>query len=57
MLMRVKDETLREYANYYWDNMFEPMVYSTDWERIIDTTYEYEASCRKARSQDQTVQK
>ena len=50
MLMRTRDETLREYADSDWDSIFEPMQYSSEWERIIDTTYEYEATCRQARS-------
>ena len=57
MLMRASDETLREYADYYWDDMFEPMVYSTEWERIIDTTYEYEANCCASCSKDKVIQK
>lgn len=59
MLMRTRDETLREYADADsdWDSILEPMQYSSDWERIIDTTYEYEAACRQARTQSQTLQK
>ena len=56
MLMRTRDETLREYSEYYWNDIFEPIQYSTDWERIIDTTYEYEAECR-ANRQNKTIQK
>lgn len=59
MLMRTRNETLLEHINNYWDDIFEPVMYSSDWERIIDTTYEYEAQCRASRqsTQTQTVQK
>lgn len=39
MLMRTREETLKQYINDY-DNI-EPMQYSSEWERILDTTYEY----------------
>ena len=55
MLMRTRDETLNQYCDY--DSIFEPVVYSSDWERIINTAYEYEDACRQARTQAQTVQK
>ena len=52
MLMRTRNETLLEYANYDWDDMFEPIQYSSDWERIIDTTYEYQDRICKERAQN-----
>lgn len=39
MLMRTREETLKENIENY--DIEEPMQYSSKWERIIDTTYEF----------------
>lgn len=57
MLMRTRNETLNNYLNGYVIDDSEPFQYSSDWERIIDTTYEYEARCRAERTQTQNIQK
>ena len=56
MLMRTRNETLLEHLDYNWDDMFEPIQYSSDWERIIDSTYEYEAHIRAERTQSTQTQ-
>lgn len=39
MLMRTREETLKQYIENYDIN--EPMQYSSEWERILDTAYEF----------------
>lgn len=48
MLMRATDETLNQYIDY--DIFNESEQYRSEWTRILDTAYEYEAAIRAERS-------
>ena len=39
MLMRTREENLKLYTDDYED--VKPFEYSSEWERILDTAYEY----------------
>ena len=49
MLMRTRDETLNQYSDYDIDSNDQ---YSSEWTRILDTAYEYEAAIRAERAKD-----
>ena len=56
--MRATDETLNQYIDY--DIVTESEQYRSEWTRILDTAYEYEAAIRAERTaakESQTIQK
>ena len=58
MLMRATDEALNQNIDY--DVITESEQYRSEWTRILDTAYEYEAAIRAERTaakESQTIQK